>query len=170
MFKKPPKVLPLSFLFSHPAHLIAGGFGSGYSPWAPGTTGTLFGWASFLLIAPYLANMWAMGAFLLLAFGLGVWACQKTGHDLGVVDHGSMVWDEIMPFWLVLWATSLMTSNTWQWQLAAFLLFRIFDVLKPQPARYFDVHVKNGFGVMADDLMAALYSVLAIFFLTRLVH
>ena len=61
MIKKPPKVLPLKFLFSHPAHFIAGGFGSGYSPWAPGTTGTLFGWASYLLVAPQFPELWQMG-------------------------------------------------------------------------------------------------------------
>ncbi|MBY0342078.1 MAG: phosphatidylglycerophosphatase A [Rhodocyclaceae bacterium] len=170
MIKKPPKVLPLKFLFSHPAHFIAGGFGSGYSPWAPGTTGTLFGWASYLLLAPLLQGPWQMALCLLLAFAIGTWACQKTGSDLGAVDHGSIVIDEIVPFWLVLWATQLLTPNTWLWQLAAFVLFRIFDVLKPQPARYFDTRVKNGFGVMCDDLMAAFYSIAAIFFVTRLLH
>lgn len=170
MIKKPPKVLPLKFLFSHPAHFIAGGFGSGYSPVAPGTTGTLFGWASYLVLAQWLTTPALMGAFLLLSFAIGVWACQVTGRNLGAVDHGSIVIDEIVPFWLVLWATQLLTPNTWPWQLAAFILFRIFDVLKPQPARYFDVQVKNGFGVMCDDLIAALYSIAAIFFITRLLH
>jgi phosphatidylglycerophosphatase A len=170
MIKKPPKVLPLKFLFGHPAHFIAGGFGSGYSPWAPGTTGTLFGWASFLLLARWLSTPLAMGLFLLASFVVGVWACDRAGRNLGVVDHGSIVIDEIVPFWGVLWATSLITSNSFWWQLAAFLLFRVFDVLKPQPARYFDVQVKNGFGVMCDDLIAALYSVAAVFFITRLLH
>lgn len=169
MIKKPPKVLPLNFLFSHPAHMIAGGFGSGYSPWAPGTTGTLFGWASYLLIATQFHTPLQMALFLVLWFCAGVWACHKTGRDLGVVDHGSIVIDEIVPFWGVLWATQLLTSNTWLWQLAAFVIFRAFDVLKPQPARYFDVRVKNGFGVMCDDLVAALYSVLVIFLAQRLV-
>ena len=89
---------------------------------------------------------------------------------LGAIDHGSIVIDEIVPFWLVLLATHLLTSDSWLWQLAAFVLFRIFDVLKPQPARYFDTQVKNGFGVMCDDLMAAFYSIAAIFFITRLLH
>jgi phosphatidylglycerophosphatase A len=170
MIKQPPKVLPLSFLFSHPAHFIAGGFGSGYSRWAPGTTGTLFGWVSYLALAHYVADPLQMGLFLLASFGIGVWACQKTGDDLGVVDHGSIVIDEIVPFWLVLWATQWLTDSNWLWQLTAFFLFRVFDVLKPQPARYFDVQVKNGFGVMCDDLIAALYGIAAIFFITRLLH
>ncbi len=170
MLKQPPKVLPLRFLFSHPAHLIAGGFGSGYSPWMPGTTGTLFGWFSYLLLTQWVHDPLGLGLILVASFALGVWACQRTGRDLGVVDHGSIVWDEIVPFWGVLWATSLLTSNSLVWQLTAFVLFRIFDILKPQPARYFDEQVKNGFGVMCDDLIAALYSVLAIFFITRLLH
>lgn len=170
LIKKPPKVLPLNFLFSHPAHFIAGGFGSGYSPWAPGTTGTLFGWLSYLALITQFHTPLQFGLFLLLSFAVGVWACHKTGQDLGAVDHGSIVIDEIVPFWLVLWATQLFTSNSWMWQLAAFFLFRAFDVLKPQPAKYFDTQVKNGFGVMCDDLMAALYSVAAIYFLTRLLH
>jgi phosphatidylglycerophosphatase A len=125
----------------------------------PGTTGTLFAWASFLLLpAALLQPMWFF-LFFAATFALGVWACQRTGRDLGVVDHGSIVWDEVVPFWGVLWFTQAVTSNSWLWQLVAFLLFRVFDVLKPQPARYFDVHVKNGFGVMTDDFFAAIYAV-----------
>ncbi|HTJ96490.1 MAG TPA: phosphatidylglycerophosphatase A [Rhodocyclaceae bacterium] len=167
MFKKPPKVLPLKFLFSHPAHLIAGGFGSGYSPWVPGTTGTLFAWGTYLLLAPFFVLPICFALFWLAMFALGVWACQRTGRDLGVVDHGSIVWDEIVPFWGVLWFTQWFTPNNWMWQLAAFVLFRIFDILKPQPARYFDEKVKNGFGVMTDDFFAAVYAVLCLHLLTR---
>lgn len=170
MLKKPPKVLPLKFLLGHPAHFIAGGFGSGYSPWMPGTTGTLFGWVSFLLLTQWLPSPLYMGLFLLATFAIGIWACDRTGKALGVVDHGSIVIDEIVPFWGVLWFTSVATSNGVLWQLTAFVLFRIFDILKPQPARYFDEQVKNGLGVMCDDLIAALYSVLSIFFITRLLH
>ena len=104
-----------------------------------------------------------MEGFLLLAFlGLcyivGVVAVQRTGRDLGVVDHGSIVWDEIVPFWLVLF----FCPGGWLWQMAAFLVFRFFDIVKPQPARFFDEKVKNGFGVMADDFVAGAYTVLVI--------
>ena len=85
--------------------------------------------------------------FLAVSLIGGMWAIHKTGVDLGVCDHGSIVWDEIVPFWLVL----LFCPAAWLWQSAAFVLFRLFDIFKPQPARYFDQHVKNGFGVMADD-------------------
>ncbi len=81
-----------------------------------------------------------------------------AGRAIGDPDHGSIVWDEIVPFWLVL----AMTPDTWLWQATAFALFRYFDITKPQPARYFDTHVKNGFGVMADDLIAAGYTLLVL--------
>ena len=97
--------------------------------------------------------------FLIVAAYLGgIWFIDVAGKALGDPDHGSIVWDEIVPFWLVL----LMAPPGWLWQLAAFILFRFFDITKPQPARYFDEHVKNGFGVMADDLVAAGYTLLSL--------
>lgn len=147
----------LKLLFAHPAHFLALGCGSGLAPKAPGTFGTLFAWASFALFHGYFSDF---GLFFLLtvAFIAGIWFIDVTGRALGDPDHGSIVWDEIVPFWLVL----LMTPDTFFWQLAAFMLFRYFDITKPQPARYFDEHVKNGFGVMADDLIAAGYTLLCL--------
>lgn len=147
----------LSFLFAHPAHLVACGFGSGLSPFAPGTAGTLFAWATFPLLRPWMNDFELLG-FLLVCFVGGVLAAHRTGADLGVVDHGSIVWDEIVPFWLVL----VFCPAGWLWQTAAFFLFRFFDIVKPQPARYFDERVKNGFGVMADDVIAAGYTILVL--------
>ncbi|MBN9424114.1 MAG: phosphatidylglycerophosphatase A [Candidatus Accumulibacter sp. 66-26] len=147
----------LSFLFAHPAHLVACGFGSGLSPFAPGTAGTLFAWATFPLLRPWMNDFELLG-FLLICFVGGVLAAHRTGADLGVVDHGSIVWDEIVPFWLVL----VFCPAGWLWQTAAFFLFRFFDIVKPQPARYFDERVKNGFGVMADDVIAAGYTILVL--------
>lgn len=147
----------LQFLLAHPAHWVACGFGSGLSPFAPGTVGTLFGWASFLLLRPWLSDLQWL-ALILAAFVGGVLAVHKTGVDLGVTDHGSIVWDEVVPFWLVL----VFCPPGWLWQGAAFLLFRVFDIVKPQPARYFDEQVKNGFGVMMDDLFAAGYAILVL--------
>ena len=147
----------LRFLFAHPAHFLALGCGSGLAPKAPGTFGTLFAWGSFLLFRPYFADFQLL--YLLAAAYLGgIWLIDVTGRALGDPDHGSIVWDEIVPFWLIL----LLTPATFYWQLAAFMLFRYFDITKPQPARYFDQHVKNGFGVMADDLVAAGYTLLCL--------
>jgi phosphatidylglycerophosphatase A len=153
----------LRFLLAHPAHFLACGCGSGLSPWAPGTAGTLFAWISFVLFRPYADDL-----TLLIAFGLaylaGIRLIDIAGRALGDPDHGSIVWDEIVPFWLVL----LLTPDSFLWQLTAFAFFRYFDITKPQPARYFDEHVKNGFGVMADDLVAAGYSLLALALVHRI--
>ncbi len=145
------------FLLAHPAHFFALGCGSGLAPKAPGTFGTLFAWASFILFRPYFSDF---QLFLLLtaAYVVGIVLIDFTGRALGDPDHGAIVWDEIVPFWLVL----LLLPSGWLWQAAAFIVFRFFDITKPQPARYFDQHVKNGFGVMADDLVAAGYTLLTL--------
>jgi phosphatidylglycerophosphatase A len=148
----------LKFLFAHPAHLIAFGFGSGLAPKAPGTVGPLLGLPLFWLIvaaAPALANQMIR---LIAPFLLGVWACGRAGRTLGVADHGGMVWDEIVAFALVL----LFTPAGWLWLALAFALFRLFDILKPWPIRFADTRLKNGFGVMFDDLLAALYAIATI--------
>jgi phosphatidylglycerophosphatase A len=152
------------FMMSHPAHVLALGFGSGL-PWvAPGTFGTLFGWVSFIAINPYLNDQtWAIT--LLLGFLVGCWACKICGKNLGVSDHGSIVWDEIIAIWLVLW----MVPKTVPAQVAAFLLFRLIDITKPQPIRHFDAKWKSGFGVMFDDLLAAFYTLLIFAMYYRLV-
>ena len=145
------------FLCAHPAHLIACGFGSGLSPWAPGTAGTLFAWLSYGWLRPYFSDL-GFAQLLLLALLLGIYVCDKTGRDLGVPDHGAMVWDEIVPFWAVLFVCPTGTG----WALWAFLLFRFFDIVKPPPARNIDRALKNGFGVMADDVVAAAYTLLTL--------
>ncbi|OZA13244.1 MAG: phosphatidylglycerophosphatase A [Hydrogenophilales bacterium 17-62-8] len=148
----------LKFLFAHPAHLIAFGFGSGLAPKAPGTVGTLLGWPLLWLIvaaAPDLPNQLVL---LVASFLLGIWACGRSGRALGVADHGGMVWDEIVAFALVL----LFTPPGWVWAGIAFLLFRFFDILKPWPIRLADRRLKNGFGVMFDDLLAAGYALAVI--------
>jgi phosphatidylglycerophosphatase A len=141
---------------------IALGFGSGLSATAPGTVGTIFGWASFVALHVVLGDI---GMLLLCALGLvvGVWAVARVGRDLGVPDHSAMVWDEIVAFWLVL----LLVPPTFAAQLVAFLLFRAFDILKPPPIRQVD-RWKTPAGVMADDLLAGAYTVLLVAFWQRL--
>ena len=148
----------LKFLFAHPAHLIALGFGSGLVPKAPGTVGTLLGWPLFWLIAAVAPDLPNRIALVIGAFLLGVWACGRSGRALGVADHGGIVWDEIVAFALVL----LFTPAGWQWAALAFALFRLFDILKPWPIRLADARLKNGFGVMFDDLLAAGYAIAVI--------
>ncbi len=151
---RPPSV---RFLLAHPAHFFACGCGSGLVPKAPGTFGTLFAWASFMLFRPFFGDAQLLFLFAAAYLG-GIWFIDVAGRALGDPDHGSIVWDEIVPFWLVL----LMAPPGWLWQAAAFALFRFYDITKPQPARWFDDHVKNGFGVMADDLIAAGYTLLTL--------
>lgn len=145
------------FVLRHPAHLLAFGFGAGLAPAAPGTAGTLLAFPLFWLLQPRLA---AIEFLLLLAilFVAGVWACDKTGRDLGVSDHGGMVWDEVVAFLLVLF----LTPHSLYWQASAFLLFRLFDILKPPPIRHLDRTLKGGFGVMFDDIVAAFYTLLVL--------
>ena len=149
------------FLLRHPLHLIALGFGSGLSPWAPGTVGTLFGWASFRALDSTLSAS-SILLIILVSFVVGIVAIEKTGPSLGEIDHGSIVWDEIVPFWGVLWLLSVTIGDGLLWQALAFALFRIFDISKPWPARHYDRHVKNGFGVMMDDVIAAVYTAIAL--------
>jgi phosphatidylglycerophosphatase A len=148
------------FMLSHYAHLIAQGFGSGLSPVMPGTTGTLFAWLSFSVLSfrwPSIFTPLNWALIIAAGFVAGLWACEKTGRDLGIADHGSMVWDEIIAFWLVL---LLLTPADWATQFWAFVCFRFFDMVKPAPIAYFDRRFKGGFGVMFDDLVAAFYTLI----------
>lgn len=152
----------LKLLFAHPAHFFSLGFGSGLSPVAPGTVGSLLAIPLFLALAHFLP-LPALLAVVALSFGLGVWFCDLTGKALGVPDHGGIVWDEIVAMWLIL----AFTPASGLWYGVAFLLFRLFDIWKPFPIRYFDQHVKGGFGVMLDDLLAAGYALAALKLLER---
>lgn len=143
------------FLRSHPAHMLSFGFGSGLARHAPGTFGTLVAFPMYWFIAPRLSD--AMFIFVLIwAFAIGVRVCDITGRALGVADYGGIVWDEIVAMLLVLF----FTPPGWEWSLLAFVLFRFFDILKPQPIRYFDSNWHGGLGVMFDDLLAAGYALL----------
>jgi phosphatidylglycerophosphatase A len=163
-----PRKPTLRFMLSHPAHVIALGFGSGLSPKAPGTAGTLWAWLSFLILHPRLEDaQWAL--LLTVGFLVGVWACTVTARNMAVADPGAIVWDEIIAFWAVLW---LVTPAGFWAQLAAFALFRFFDAAKPGPVAWADglfkvkrgqtIGWKQGFGIVFDDLVAALCALMII--------
>ena len=141
------------FLVAHPAHFIALGFGVGLAPRAPGTFGTLLGWAMFLVMYEWLSPL-VIAYLAIPLFFLGIWACDVTGRHLGVQDHGSMVWDEVVAFLplAALASTSLLSEAV------AFGLFRLFDIWKPFPIRELERRVKGGLGVMIDDVFAAFYA------------
>ena len=135
-----------------PSHLLAFGFGSGLAPVAPGTAGTLVGIPFFMLLSQL-----PLAAYLLLTlvmFVIGVRVCDVCSRDLGVHDHGGIVWDEIVGYLV----TMIAVPFAWQWILSGFLLFRLFDIFKPWPIRWFDRRVKGGFGIMVDDLIAGLFA------------
>lgn len=153
-----PLVTPpnAKFLLAHPAHFFALGFGSGLAPFAPGTVGSLaalpIAWAiAQLPIAIQLT-------LVMLMYGIGCYLCAVTSRNLGVVDHGSIVWDEIVAMMLIL----IFTPYSWIWWGIAFLLFRLFDIWKPFPIKHFDAKLKNGFGVMFDDLLAGIYALICL--------
>ena len=150
-------------MMSHPAHQLSLGFGSGLVPFAPGTWGTLAAWLLFVVIDPWLSDaLWA--GLIGITFFLGAAASARTGRALGRPDHGAIVIDEIVAFWLVLW---LLPAGVFT-QAVAFVGFRLFDILKPPPIRNVDRRLKNGIGVMLDDLIAAFYTLLAAAVLMRL--
>jgi phosphatidylglycerophosphatase A len=168
----PPVAQPtVRFMFAHPAHIIALGFGSGLSRMAPGTAGTLWAWLAFTLLSPWMSDV-RWGVLIALSLPLGWWASTVTARNMGVQDPGSIVWDEVAAFWLVLW---LVMPAGLLGQAVAFALFRYFDAVKPGPVGWADGlfhHVnpetdrfawhKAGFGIMLDDLVAAGCTVLVI--------
>ncbi|OOF54196.1 phosphatidylglycerophosphatase A [Rodentibacter genomosp. 2] len=143
----------------NPVHLLAVGLGSGLLHPAPGTWGSALGTLLGVILLVFLGTK----TFLILTalcFVLGCYLCQKTADDMGVHDHGSIVWDEFVGVFIVL---SAVPELSWQWILTAFVLFRFFDILKPYPIRYFDKKLESGFGIMVDDVLAAIYAVIVVF-------
>ncbi|KTD02165.1 phosphatidylglycerophosphatase A family protein [Fluoribacter gormanii] len=139
-------------VFQDPIYFIAFGFGSGLMPTAPGTWGTLAAIPVYLLL---MGTNWVVYLFLtLIAFLLGVWVCDKVSQDLGVHDYKGIVWDEVVGYLL----TMFMAPQGVKWMICGFILFRIFDIWKPQPIDYVDQKVRGGFGIMLDDVLAAVPS------------
>lgn len=177
----PSAPLPQTIFLRHPVHFLALGAGSGLSPVGPGTAGTLWALGSFLVLEQ-IFSVTALWLFLLLTFPLAVWACSRTTRALGTDDHSSIVIDEIWAFWLVLLVLprNLATDsvlgpsglavppNDWVLTGLAFLLFRVFDILKPPPVGWLDRRVKGGLGVMLDDIAAAALTLFTLAILVRL--
>ena len=145
------------FAFSHPAHVLAFGFGAGLVPLAPGTAGTLAAWPIGALLSASLSPAAMLGLVGAL-FVVGVWCCGATAARMGVPDHGAIVWDEMVAFLLIL----AIVPGEPAWQAAAFLAFRFFDIAKPPPIRWLERRLRGGLGVMVDDLVAAGYALLVL--------
>jgi phosphatidylglycerophosphatase A len=135
---------------------LALGFGSGLAPVAPGTFGTLVA-VPLVVLLLWAGNLYLL-AFALFGSMLGVFLCGQTAHDIGEHDHAAIVWDEIIGYSItLLWA-----PLHWQTLLAGFVLFRLFDIVKPWPISYLDKHVHGGFGIMLDDIMAGVAALIAL--------
>ncbi len=138
-------------VFSSPSYCLAFGFGSGLSPIAPGTFGTLAAIPIYVILA-FLLNAKAYLLVVLLAFVSGIWICQRVSRDLGEHDYAGIVWDEMVGYWLTMFLVPL----HWFWMVLGFVLFRLFDIWKPYPIRAIDKRVGGGLGIMLDDVLAAI--------------
>mgnify|MGYP000869579907 CR=1 FL=1 len=140
-----------------PWQFLASGFGAGLSPIAPGTMGTLVAvplWAIFASFLP----LWGYLLLIIIASIIGITICQKASDELGVHDHGGIVWDEFVGLWI----TMLFAPVSWASAILGFLLFRFFDVLKPWPIKAIDEKISGGFGIMFDDIIAGIFALIAL--------
>lgn len=150
------KVVQAKTVFSSPVHFLAFGFGSGLSPFAPGTAGTLAAIPLYLLLAPL--PLWGYLLAALAVSVVGVWICGESSRRLGVHDYGGIVWDEFAGFLLTMTAA----PAGWVWVVVGFFLFRLFDVWKPWPIRVIDRDLQGGLGIMLDDILAGIYAFLVL--------
>ncbi|MGR0280177.1 phosphatidylglycerophosphatase A family protein [Marinomonas dokdonensis] len=139
-------------VWRNPIHFLAFGLGSGAAPKAPGTFGTLAAVPLFLLMQNFSDDQYLI--MLIVTSLIGIYLCGKTSKDLGVHDHSGIVWDEFVGFWITMW----LAPTGWQYIVLGFVLFRLFDILKPWPISWVDKHVHGGFGIMLDDILAGLMS------------
>lgn len=151
------------WVFSDPARILMFGLGSGLFRPGSGTWGTFAAWFLWVAVSPG-ANDLSIGIFLVCSLIYGCWAADRVGKALNAPDHVGIVWDEFVAFWFVLW----LIPNTLPAQALGFVLFRFFDVVKPAPIRQVDARLKGGVGVMADDMLAAGYTLIVMAILIRL--
>ncbi len=149
---------------TNPIHLLAVGLGSGMSPIMPGTMGSAMAipiWFLFDGLQPFL--YWVL---IVVAFIFGCFLCQKTSDDTHTHDSGHIVWDEFVGMWITLFFIPQLCVL---WVAIAFVAFRVFDMAKPWPIRWFDKRVPGGFGIMVDDVIAAIFSSLSVYALTFII-
>ncbi len=154
----PDKAAKQRLKLSNPWHLLATGFGSGLSPIVPGTMGSLAA-IPFWYVLSFLP--WPLYLIaVILGTGIGIYLCHVTARDMGVHDSGSIVWDEFIGMWITLMA---LPAKEWHWVAVGFLLFRLFDMWKPWPIRWFDRNVQGGLGIMVDDIVAGIIAAVALY-------
>lgn len=140
----------LAFNLKNPVHFLALGFGSGLAPKAPGTFGTLAAIPVFLLLSLF-SNPVILAAIVISSV-IGIYLCGRTAKDVGVDDHPAIVWDEFVGFFITMYLSEITLSTI----VVGFILFRIFDILKPWPISIADKKLHGGFGIMLDDILAGL--------------
>lgn len=151
-----PTKINSRMILSNPTHFLAFGFGSGLSPFAPGTFGTLAAIPIYLLFSQF-----GLAAYIILTVlvtFVGIWICGESSRLLGVHDHGGIVWDEIAGYLI----TMLFAPAGWVWIIIGFALFRLFDIWKPYPIRWIDKKVSGGLGIMLDDVLAGIYALIVL--------
>ena len=141
---------------NHWVHFLAFGLGSGAAPKAPGTFGTLAAVPFYFLMADLPLFYYAL--VCAFAFVLGCYLCDVASKALGVHDHGGIVWDEFVGYWLAMFAA----PDGLEWVLIGFVLFRVFDIWKPAPIKQLDARVHGGFGIMLDDVVAGVYAMIVL--------
>ena len=150
-------------ILANPIHLLAFGFGAGLSPKAPGTMGTVVAVLIYLVLPNMPPIIYA--GLILLSFVFGIWICGKTAEDLGVHDHGGIVWDEFVGYWI----TMFMAPSGLFWVLLGFVLFRLLDIFKPWPIKWADKELAGGLGIMLDDVLAGIMAALCMQALVALI-
>ncbi|HKV95961.1 MAG TPA: phosphatidylglycerophosphatase A [Gammaproteobacteria bacterium] len=157
--------LPVRQIYRNPIYFLAHGFGSGLVPRAPGTAGTLVGVILFVLLTP--VPVWLYWLITALLFVLGIFICGYTARALGVEDPGAVNWDEVVGYLITMAVMphALLERGGWLWIVLGFALFRVFDILKPWPIRWFDRNIGGGIGIMLDDLVAAIPSAVVLYIL-----
>lgn len=150
-------------LLANPVQMLAFGFGSGLAKKAPGTMGTLAALPMYYALMQFSVEAYLV--ILVLVSVSGIWICGKAAEQIGVHDHGGIVWDEIAGYLL----TMYWVAFSWQNMLLGFVLFRLFDILKPWPINWLDRYVEGGFGIMVDDLLAGLMAAACLYFIVPLI-
>jgi len=141
-------------VLTSPTHFLAFGFGSGLSPVAPGTAGTLAAIPLYLLLTSLSPAVYLLAVLMVCL--AGIWLCGQSSQLLGVHDHSGIVWDEFAGFLI----TMIAAPVGWAWLLLGFVLVRIFDILKPWPISWVDKNVHGGFGIMLDDILAGVLALI----------
>jgi phosphatidylglycerophosphatase A len=143
-------------IWQYPIHILAYGFGTGLMPFAPGTFGSLVGVALFWFMAPMRAVPYA--GVVIIMFLAGIFICGQTASDVGAIDPGSIVYDEVVGFLVAMY----LLPRDWRWIATGFVIYRIFDIWKPFPIHYLESHLGLGSGIMTDDVVAGLYTLMVL--------